>query len=100
MDYNEESAQKTVEEIKAQGGEAIAVDYAKDGIRANAICPGTSSTGMTKEALEDEAMCKAYLAPIPMQRFGEVADIAQAALYLASDMSKYVTGLALPVDGG
>lgn len=79
---------------------AIAVDYAKDGVRANAICPGTSATGMTKEALEDEAMNKAYLLPIPMQRFGEVDDIAQAALYLASDMSKYVTGLALPVDGG
>lgn len=80
--------------------QAIAVDYAKDGVRANAICPGTSRTGMTKEALEDEDMSNAYLNPIPMGRFGTVEDIAKAALFLASDESSYITGHALPVDGG
>lgn len=79
---------------------AVAVDYAKDGVRCNAICPGTSTTGMTKEALENPDMNKAYLDPIPMKRFGKTEDIAQAALFLASDMSDYITGLALPVDGG
>ena len=49
---------------------AIAVDYAEAGVRANAICPGTSETGMTKEALENEDMYNGYLAPIPMKRFG------------------------------
>ncbi|MDY3005750.1 SDR family NAD(P)-dependent oxidoreductase [Anaerococcus porci] len=80
--------------------QALAVDYAKDGIRVNAICPGTSKTGMTKEALEDKDMCNAYLSPIPMARFGTVEDIAKAALFLASDQSSYITGHALPVDGG
>lgn len=79
---------------------AIAVDYAKDGIRVNAICPGTARTGMTKEALEDENMSNAYLAPIPMGRFGTAEDIAKAALFLASDQSSYITGQSLSVDGG
>lgn len=79
---------------------AMAVDHARDGVRVNAICPGTSKTAMTKDALDDTQMCNAYLNPIPMQRFGTTEDIAHAALFLASDQSCYITGHALPVDGG
>ncbi|MDO1604657.1 SDR family NAD(P)-dependent oxidoreductase [Lactobacillus sp. YT155] len=79
---------------------AVAVDYAKDGIRANAICPGTGETGLTKEVLEDDNMRNGFLAPIPLKKFAQPDDVAKAALYLASDMASYVTGVALPVDGG
>lgn len=79
---------------------AIAVDYAKYGIRVNAICPGTSKTSMTKEALENKEMYNAYLAPIPIGRFGDVKDIARVALFLASDLSSYITGECISVDGG
>ncbi|MGX7091958.1 SDR family NAD(P)-dependent oxidoreductase [Hutsoniella sourekii] len=79
---------------------AIAVDYAKDGVRANAICPGTGRTGMTKDLLEVEDIAAGFLTPIPIKRFGEPEDIAQAALFLASDQASYITGHALPVDGG
>ncbi|GKQ42348.1 short-chain dehydrogenase [Companilactobacillus sp. RD055328] len=89
----------------AKGGvisltKATAVDYAADGIRANAICPGTGETGLTKEVLADENMQAGFLQPIPMKKFAQPDDIAKAALYLASDLSSYVTGTALPVDGG
>ncbi|KAA9302180.1 MULTISPECIES: SDR family NAD(P)-dependent oxidoreductase [Aerococcus] len=80
--------------------QAIAVDYASVGVRCNAICPGTGKTGMTNELLEDPDIAQGFLAPIPMQRFGEAEDVAKAALFLASDLGSYTTGHALPVDGG
>lgn len=79
---------------------AMSVDYAKENIRVNCICPGTGETGLTKEALEIPQFKEAFLAPIPMGRFGQPEDVAKAALFLASDMSSYLTGVALPVDGG
>lgn len=79
---------------------ALAVDYAEAGIRANAIAPGTGVTGMTSAILEDPKMREGFLAPIPMKDFGRPEDIAYAALYLASEHARYVTGVTLPVDGG
>ncbi len=79
---------------------AMAVDYAQYNIRVNCICPGTGETGMTKELLENKQLSEMFLAPIPLKRFAQPSDIANAALFLASDMSSYLTGVALPVDGG
>lgn len=79
---------------------AMAVDYAKDNIRVNCICPGTGETGMTKEVLENKELREMFAAPIPLKRFAQPSDIANAALYLVSDLSTYLTGVALPVDGG
>ncbi|MDN6626903.1 MAG: SDR family oxidoreductase [Pisciglobus halotolerans] len=79
---------------------AMAVDYASENIRVNCICPGTGETGLTKEVLENEQLREMFLAPIPMGRFAQPQDIAKAALFLASDLSAYLTGVALPVDGG
>ncbi|MBG9981595.1 SDR family oxidoreductase [Aerococcaceae bacterium DSM 111020] len=79
---------------------AVAVDYADKGVRCNAICPGTGETGMTKELLEVPEIRDGFLAPIPMKRLGQPEDIASAALFLASDQASYITGHALPVDGG
>ncbi len=78
----------------------IAVDYAAQNIRANCICPGTGKTRMTKEVLQDEKAYQMFLEPIPLKRFAQPSDIANAALFLASDLSVYITGAALPVDGG
>ena len=79
---------------------AMAVDYAQDGVRFNAICPGTGVTGMTKDLLEVKEIADGFLAPIPIKRFGQPSDIAAAALFLASQDASYITGHALPVDGG
>lgn len=79
---------------------AMAVDYAEAGVRVNAICPGTGVTGMTKDLLEIDEIYQGFVAPIPMKRLGEANDVANAALFLGSDLSSYITGHSLPVDGG
>ncbi|AZN29630.1 SDR family oxidoreductase [Flaviflexus salsibiostraticola] len=79
---------------------AAAVDYAQHDIRVNCICPGTGETGMTRGLLEDPTIKDAFLAPIPLHRLGQPEDVAKAALFLASDLSGYISGHALPVDDG
>ncbi|WP_246954540.1 SDR family NAD(P)-dependent oxidoreductase [Brachybacterium sp. Marseille-Q7125] len=79
---------------------ACAVDFAQDGVRVNCICPGTGETGLTKEVLANPELAEAFLGPIPLKRFAQPADVAHAALYLASPGAGYVTGVSLPVDGG
>ncbi len=80
----------------------IAVDYAKDNIRANLILPGQIKTPMSAflETEEAKELKQVYLNKIPLRRFGEPIDIAYAALFLASDESKFITGTELYVDGG
>lgn len=79
---------------------AMAVDYAEAGVRINAICPGTGVTGMTKDLLEIDEIYQGFVAPTPMKRLGEANDVANAALFLGSNQASYITGHALPVDGG
>ena len=79
---------------------AMAVDYAEAGVRINAICPGTGVTGMTKDLLEIDEIYQGFVAPIPMKRLAEANDVANAALFLGSNQASYITGHALPVDGG
>ena len=78
----------------------LALEYATKGVTVNAICPGPFATDMNKPLLEDPEKYKAFVAKIPMGRWGELQEIAGAALFLASDASSYVTGSALYVDGG
>ncbi len=80
---------------------ALAVECAPFGVRVNCIAPGFIKTKMSSEALENDPERRLkVLARTPMGRLGEPADIAHAALFLASDQSKFVTGIVLPVDGG
>jgi NAD(P)-dependent dehydrogenase (short-subunit alcohol dehydrogenase family) len=80
---------------------ALAVECAPFGIRVNCIAPGFIKTRMSSEALESDPERKhRVLARTPMGRLGEPSDVAHAALFLASDQSKFVTGVVLPVDGG
>src|SRR5262245_21054357 len=78
----------------------IAVIYARQGIRANALSPGPVMTPMLAKFLSDDAKRHRRLVHIPMGRFGEPEEIARAALFLASDESSWMTGQSLVVDGG
>ncbi len=79
-----------------------ALDYSDKNIRVNAIAPGTMWTGLVSSSQQFETPPADFpvLAGIPMGRWGLAQDIANAALYLASDEAAYVTGVILPVDGG
>src|SRR5262249_24789160 len=86
---------------------AAAIDYADQNIRVNAICPGMFWTGLVKGARDSGTVgqpppADAYPPPmnVPMNRWGLASEIAAAALFLASDESSFLTGVALPVDGG
>jgi NAD(P)-dependent dehydrogenase (short-subunit alcohol dehydrogenase family) len=78
----------------------FAVEFARQGVRANALCPGPIETPLLQELLADPARRQRRLVHIPMGRFGQAEEIAKAALFLASDESSYMTGAALVVDGG
>ena len=78
----------------------LAVEYARQGIRANSICPGPIETPLLAELLADPVRRQRRLVHIPMGRFGRPEEIARAALFLASDDASFVTGSALVVDGG
>jgi NAD(P)-dependent dehydrogenase (short-subunit alcohol dehydrogenase family) len=83
---------------------AMALDYAGDGIRVNAVCPGAIRTGMMEVFLKDEPdpehTVKKIGQAIPLGRVGQPEDIAKAVLFLASADASYITGATLVVDGG
>jgi NAD(P)-dependent dehydrogenase (short-subunit alcohol dehydrogenase family) len=78
----------------------IAVEYARRGIRCNALCPGPIETPLLMQLLSDPARRARRLVHIPMGRLGRAEELAHAALFLASDDSSYMTGASLLVDGG
>ena len=78
----------------------MAVHFAREGVRVNALCPGFVFTNLTK-ALTDKPESRKFLEEKhPMGRLGQPDEIARAALFLASDDASFVTGACLPVDGG
>ena len=85
---------------------SVAMQYAAQGIRANAIMPGVLLTSMAMHDIDirmpgdREEVLRAGHELAPMNHMGEAWDVAKAAMFLASDDSKYITGVALPVDGG
>jgi NAD(P)-dependent dehydrogenase (short-subunit alcohol dehydrogenase family) len=78
----------------------IAVEYARKGIRCNALCPGPIETPLLLALLSDDAKKQRRFVHIPMGRLGHAEELAKAALFLASDDSSYMTGSSLIVDGG
>ncbi len=78
----------------------LAVIHAREKIRVNVLCPGPLRTELLMKVLDTDAKKQRRLVHIPMGRFGEAAEIARAALYLASDESSFVTGATFLVDGG
>ena len=78
----------------------LAVEWGRKGIRANCIAPGLVKTDFAKALWENEALRTAFEKKTPLGRLGEPEDIAGAAVFLASDAARYMTGQALVVDGG
>jgi NAD(P)-dependent dehydrogenase (short-subunit alcohol dehydrogenase family) len=80
---------------------AMAVELSPLGIRVNCIAPGFIATDMSAKALQgDMERMQKVMSRTPMGKLGEPVDVADAALFLASDAAKYITGVVLPVDGG
>jgi NAD(P)-dependent dehydrogenase (short-subunit alcohol dehydrogenase family) len=79
---------------------AAAIEYARDGIRANCVCPGAIDTPLLQSALSNPGYSEAIRTAIPMQRIGRPEEIAEVVLFLASDLASYVTGAIVVADGG
>jgi NAD(P)-dependent dehydrogenase (short-subunit alcohol dehydrogenase family) len=79
---------------------SLAVEWAKDGVRVNALCPGWTATDLNRMLWEDPVIGPATIASTPMGRWATAEEMAGPALFLASDASSYLTGQALVVDGG
>ncbi len=77
-----------------------ALEYAKEGIRINAICPGLTESGMTAGLSEHHELANQLIAQIPMGRMGKSKNIADAVVWLCSDHASFITGHVLVVDGG
>jgi NAD(P)-dependent dehydrogenase (short-subunit alcohol dehydrogenase family) len=78
----------------------IAVRYAKDNIRCNSLHPSTVDTPLVQELFKDPARKMERLGEVPLGRLATAADVANAALFLASDEAAFINGVAFPVDGG
>jgi NAD(P)-dependent dehydrogenase (short-subunit alcohol dehydrogenase family) len=79
---------------------SLAIAYAKDKIRVNAIAPGWVTTSLTQALQDDRERSAAILARTPLGRWGEPADIAGTVVFLCSPAAGFVTGTVIPVDGG
>jgi glucose 1-dehydrogenase/3-oxoacyl-[acyl-carrier protein] reductase len=79
---------------------SMALELAEYGIRVNSLCPGFIETRLTKPLIDNPPAIADYLRTIPMKRVGQPDEIASAALFLASDESRYMTGTTMVVDGG
>ena len=84
----------------AQLTKSLAIAYASDGIRVNAVAPGWIATLLTQALQDDPARSAPILARTPLGRWGTPQDVAGPVLFLASPAARFVTGVILPVDGG
>lgn len=84
----------------AQLTKSLAIAYAADGIRVNAIAPGWIATPLTQALQDDPVRAGPILARTPLGRWGTPADVAQAAMFLCTPAAAFMTGVILPVDGG
>jgi NAD(P)-dependent dehydrogenase (short-subunit alcohol dehydrogenase family) len=84
----------------AQLTKSLAIAYAEDGIRVNAVAPGWIATPLTQALQQDSVRSRQILDRTPMKRWGMPADVAKPVLFLASSAADFITGTILPVDGG
>jgi NAD(P)-dependent dehydrogenase (short-subunit alcohol dehydrogenase family) len=79
---------------------SVALEFASKGVRVNAVCPAVIETDMAESILKKEELRNYLLAMHPIGRFGQSKEVAAAVLYLGSPGATFITGVALPVDGG
>ncbi|MDM0074021.1 SDR family oxidoreductase [Variovorax sp. J2P1-59] len=84
----------------AQLTKSLAISYAADGIRVNAVAPGWIATPLTKPLQDDPSRAGPILARTPLGRWGTPDDVARAAMFLCTPAASFMTGVILPVDGG
>ncbi|QSZ53925.1 SDR family oxidoreductase [Paenarthrobacter sp. AT5] len=77
-----------------------ALEYGPEGVRINGICPTFTKTALTRNLYDDTAFMESFADSVPLKRWGETVDVANLALFLASDASSYIHGALIPVDGG
>jgi len=99
-----DASPRAVAYVTSKGGvtlltRAMAIDHARQGIRVNAICPGPTDTPMLRNAMTAEQL-EAFAQSYPIGRLARPEELANAALFLASDDASFVTGSAMYVDGG
>ena len=80
--------------------QSLAAELAPDGVRVNALAPGVIETPMTAATRQDPTRLESFMTRIPMGRVGQTEDLVGPVIFLASDMSRYITGVTLAVDGG
>ncbi|SFU20885.1 SDR family NAD(P)-dependent oxidoreductase [Paraburkholderia aspalathi] len=78
----------------------VAIEYGRNGIRVNGICPTYAKTSMTRGRFDDDDYMKSFAKSIPLKRWGDVRDISNLAVFLANDEAGYIHGALIPVDGG
>ncbi|MCJ1295112.1 hypothetical protein MMC34_006673 [Xylographa carneopallida] len=78
----------------------VAVEYAKERIHCNALCPGFTRTAMMKSLVDSEAAAPLLLGATPWGTWGQASDVAKGAVFLASEDAAWITGIGLPIDGG
>jgi meso-butanediol dehydrogenase/(S,S)-butanediol dehydrogenase/diacetyl reductase len=79
---------------------SLALDFGALGVRANAVCPSLTHTGMTEDMLKDKTLIDKFMERMPIRRVAEPADIAAVVAFLASEDARFVNGVNIPVDGG
>jgi NAD(P)-dependent dehydrogenase (short-subunit alcohol dehydrogenase family) len=84
----------------AQLTKSLAIAYAADGIRVNAVAPGWIATPLTQALQDDAARSAQIVGRTPLGRWGQPEDVADPVLFLASPAARFITGVVLPVDGG
>jgi NAD(P)-dependent dehydrogenase (short-subunit alcohol dehydrogenase family) len=84
----------------AQLTKSLAIAYAADGIRVNAVAPGWIATPLTQALQNDPTRSAQIVGRTPMGRWGQPEDVADPVLFLASPAARFITGVVLPVDGG
>jgi NAD(P)-dependent dehydrogenase (short-subunit alcohol dehydrogenase family) len=95
-----QSVYNTSKGAQANLTRCLAIEYGEKGVRVNGICPTYAKTALTRQLFDDKDFDEAFKQSIPLKRWGEVEDIAQLAVFLASAESSYIHGDLVRVDGG
>lgn len=94
------SAYSTSKGAITQLTKSLSNEWAQYGIQVNAVAPGYMQTQMNNDLMNDPVRAPQVVARIPAQRWGTAEDVAKVVLFLSSELSDYVTGTIIPVDGG